>query len=340
MNNNWNDQGWKLIGNEQAAAYLDRSIASNKLAQSYIFSGPEDLGKSTVALSFARKLLCQGLLANQACGSCSSCLRFDTALKHAGQSEFDYYHSDLTMVRLPEGKKNISVEQIRDLVRALSKSSFSNSYKIGIIKQAEAMSIEAANALLKTLEEPKQKVIIILVVNDIDLLPKTISSRCQVVRFRLVKTEAIHDFLVDKLGANRSVAKNIAHFSAGRPALALKYFFQEDVFNKASGRAELFFDLLAKSRYERFQIVQSLKDDNAYQILRSWQGAARDLLMLFNMQDNLVQNEMSVGKIRECAKKFDATKVMRIMKDIEESIMFLQANVSPALCLEKLAVSI
>ncbi len=138
---------------------------SGKLAQTYVFAGPRDLGKSSLALAFARNLW-----------------RQDRGVE-VSQDDFTSLNSDLYILDKEPEKKQISVEQARDFIKRLSLSSFSNSYKIGIIKEATTLSIEAQNALLKTLEEPKDKVIIILLIEDTSVLMPTILSRSQVLYF-------------------------------------------------------------------------------------------------------------------------------------------------------------
>ena len=129
---------WPKIGNEKNVEFLNRVVLSKKPAQTYIFLGPDDLGKSTIALAFARNLMAEALEGK------------------------DGLNSDLHILEAEAEKKSISIEQTRELIKALSLSSFLDSYKIGIIKEADSLTTEAQNALLKTLEEPREKVILIL----------------------------------------------------------------------------------------------------------------------------------------------------------------------------------
>ena len=150
---------WPLVGNDHIVEYLAKSIANNNIGGSYIFTGPDNLGKTTVAKYFANALVClnkeqgEGILP---CGQCSACEQVNKQI-----------HGDVHLIKKEKDKKNISIEQVREFIRVLGMASFLNSYKIGIIKHAESLSLEASNALLKTLEEPKVKVIIILVSSSI-----------------------------------------------------------------------------------------------------------------------------------------------------------------------------
>jgi DNA polymerase-3 subunit delta' len=193
---------WPSIGNDKAIEFLNRSLESDKIAQTYVFIGPEELGKSTIALAFAKNL----------------------------QGSYDGFNSDLYILTPEAGKKNIGIEQVREFIKMLNLSSFMNSYKIGLIKEADLLSEEAKSALLKTLEEPKDKVIIILLVNTEESLPATILSRSQKLYFYPVPAATIYDYLISNYGTNRSLAKELANLALGRPLKAIRYLENPDVY--------------------------------------------------------------------------------------------------------------
>jgi DNA polymerase III subunit delta' len=182
-------KNWPLVGNKQITEFLEKAIIKNELAGTYIFQGIDDLGKSTVARYFAQILLCQDRKSTDIlpCGLCPSCHSFKTGQNNNETNEDMLMHGDCHIIKKDDDKKNISIEQVRDFIRVLSMSSFLGNYKIGIIKQADTLSLEAANALLKTLEEPNEKVVIILITPDLETLPETIVSRSQVLNFYPVK---------------------------------------------------------------------------------------------------------------------------------------------------------
>ena len=160
---------WPLVGNFQIIEFLERSIVNDKVAGTYIFNGPDNLGKTTVARYFAQCLLCQNRQSGQGnlpCGQCPSCLQFQVRdqelLSGIDQEEIADAHGDFHIIKRAKDKKNITVEQVREFINILSMSSFLGFYKIGLIKHAESLSLEGANALLKTLEETKDLVVIIL----------------------------------------------------------------------------------------------------------------------------------------------------------------------------------
>lgn len=171
-------------GQEQAVEVLRRAIASDRVAPAYLFVGPEGVGKRTTALEFAMALLCQRAEGGpDACRSCPSCQ------KVARDS-----HPDLLVIR-PDGtqikigkreERGNEPPQIRQLIRAAHRKPYEGIRKIFVVDEAHRMNLDAANALLKTLEEPPPSTVIILIATTLSHLPPTIVSRCQVVRFRLL----------------------------------------------------------------------------------------------------------------------------------------------------------
>jgi replication-associated recombination protein RarA len=269
---------WPLVGNGHIAEFLAKSIAKKNIAGSYIFTGPSNLGKTTAAHYFASSLVCQSAdLSVLPCGQCPVCKQSAKGL-----------NSDIYLIKKAVDKKNISIEQIRDFIRSLGLSSFLNSYKVGIIKGAESLSPGAVNALLKTLEEPKNKVVIILTVTDFETLPKTIISRSQILKFKPVASGLIYDDLIKKHQASRSQAKNFSRLSAGRPALALKFLEDADYYKDYEAKVKAFVSLLSPDLNERFRAVESLAGKeasgqeavkSAFKIIEIWQNLARDLML-------------------------------------------------------------
>lgn len=320
---------WPQIGNDGLLEFLDRSLTSLKLAQTYIFSGPEDLGKSTLALAFARNLL----LAD----------KNDLA-------DFSTVNSDLHILSREAGKKNISIEAVRDFIKTLSLSSFLNSYKIGIIKEAQTLSNEAANALLKTLEEPREKVVIILLTTSTELLPPTIVSRAQVLYFYPVSFDSVYDYLNKELNLKRGSAKEMAALAAGRPLLAAKFTQDELFYESLLTSARLFLGFLNDNTSNRLQNLQSflnqhkpLTVNQASDVLESWQRITRDLMLFILDCQDLIQHQALLPEIknidssdREGALLYYAN-VLELLDTLKS---YLGANVTPANVLEQVVYNL
>src|SRR3989339_649263 len=301
---------WPLVGNQHITEYLEQCIARGNVGGTYIFNGPSDLGKSTAAICFAQTLLCQNY--DQAgielpCETCPSCRYFHRDESGEGEKQAgDGVHGDCHIIRRESDKKNIPVELVRDFIRILSLSSFLGSYKVGIIRDAEYLSPEAANALLKTLEEPKQRVVIILVCSDLEALPKTIVSRSQVLWFRPVKTDIIHDYLLKEYKASRSEAKKYSRLSLGRPALAVKFFENKEASENYRKQVDIFLKFFRQNINERFAAIDSLvgkkiSGPETAGIVRgallAWQGLVRDLMLTHLGFGHLIQHQICEAEI-------------------------------------------
>ena len=326
---------WPLVGNGQIFEFLAKSLVNQKVAGSYIFTGPADLGKTLAANYFA-----QGLVCDQAslppCGRCPACEQVERGL-----------HGDIYLIKKEDDKKNISVDDVRDFIRNLGMSSFFNSYKIGIIKGAESLSHGAVNALLKTLEEPKAKVVIIMTVANLEALPKTILSRSQILRFRTVAGGVIYDDLINHHGVQRSQAKNFSRLSAGRPALAVKFLKDAEFYESYQAGVRAFAGLLELDINKRFAAVDNVLAKSApgpaaaelaFGLLDIWQNLARDLLLENLALPDLIQHEAFDKELAEVKSKLNLKALLNLIKLLKQSREYLAANVNPKLALESVAV--
>ncbi|MEA3398597.1 MAG: AAA family ATPase [Patescibacteria group bacterium] len=344
---------WPLIGNKQITDFFERCIAFDKVSGTYIFNGPDNLGKTTVARHFAQSLLCKNKkikTGNLPCGACPSCAQFKSINFKNNSLDIDPLdvHGDFHLVKKAKDKKNISISQIRELIKTLNMSSFLGSYKVGIIKHAETLSLEAANALLKTLEEPKTDVLIILITHDLSLLPKTIVSRSKVLQFLPVKFDIIYDYLIKDCRASRSEAKNYSRLCLGRPALAKKFLENKNFFEEYDNKIKIFFNFFLKDANYRLGAIEGLikqKSNSQEQVIFAlrtieiWQGLIRDWLLLKYGLDNLIQHQIAEAELKQIKNKFSVAVLIKLNKILLQARDYLQANVNPKLALEKIALS-
>lgn len=217
-------------------AQLMSSIEQGRLSHALLLQGPEGLGKRSFAWELAQYLLCTDRKSrNTACGSCRACCQ-----TKAGT------HPDFSALTPEEGKKDISVEQVRALGERLSLTSHAGGWRIAIIVPAETMNKHAANALLKTLEEPGANTLLILITTTQSRLPATLRSRCQRIRFSIPPTTEAVAWLDSS--EKRSDWPRLLKFSGGAPLAAvdlagngfaeLDRNWQQDLNNIVSGAAE------------------------------------------------------------------------------------------------------
>lgn len=165
---------WNIAGHKRQLKFLENAVADGHLAHGLLFAGPVGVGKHTVAVKLAQVMLCE---TQAACGTCSQCRTFLTGANP------DYIEIS--------GESGIKIEQIRELTYKLSLKAYFAKYKVAVIDCAEEMTEEAANSLLKCLEEPTDKTLIILITSNPNRLPKTIVSRAQKITFGPLRSDEL-----------------------------------------------------------------------------------------------------------------------------------------------------
>lgn len=330
---------WPLIGNRHITKYLEKSIANNKISNAYIFSGADDLGKTTLANFFSKLLLCRHE-DKAPCGTCPSCKTFDNP---------ESVYPDFHVVKRESDKKNISIKQIREFIRSLSLSAFVGKRKVGVIKHADTMSIEAFNAMLKTLEEAKHGMIIILVVNEIAQIPETVKSRCQMLNFRSVGFDEIYNYLINEKSVSRNSARDYAKICLGRPALAMKFLEDRDFYDRYNERVEVFLRFFGGNINSRFTEIGKITEGstgqiavkNSRRILNAWSGVLRDMLLLRMNNTKLVQHQLVIDGVNDGKIQIPSyEKIFSIYGKIKQAEDYLRYNINPKSALEGVAMGI
>jgi len=219
------DQAVTLPWLEDAARHLDESLFGPRRIHACLLAGPRLLGKVDLATRKAATLLClQPVQADenwQACGECRSCRLL------AGGAHPDL--RTLTFEFKPKPNENelrteLVVDQIRELSAALSLSNILSPCKVALIYPAEALNRVAANALLKTLEEPPGSAVLMLIANEAARLPATVRSRCQTIHVRMPEHQQARNWLIESKGVNAELADAALAAAAGSPLLAAQLF--------------------------------------------------------------------------------------------------------------------
>lgn len=175
-----------LVGNENNKYILKETITKGNILHSYIFFGTEGIGKKLFALEFAKMILCENQK-NSPCEKCKSCIEFDS------NNNPDFFFIE------PDGN-SIKIDQIRNMQKGILEKPIISSKKVYIINNAETMTKEAQNCLLKTLEEPQEYVVIILIVSDENSMLPTIKSRCTKIFFEKISDENLKTYIKEKIG--------------------------------------------------------------------------------------------------------------------------------------------
>ena len=175
-----------IIGNNEIKDYLLSSIKKNNMSQSYLFVGTEGIGKKIIAKEFARKILCTNEEKSEIC-MCKSCKCFE------GLNHPDYFV-------INEDGQTIKIDQIRELTSRIIERPIISNKKVYILNDADKMTIEAQNCLLKTLEEPPEFAVIILITSNENAILNTIKSRCMIIKFKNITNDKLEKYAIEKLG--------------------------------------------------------------------------------------------------------------------------------------------
>lgn len=314
---------------EHLIKYMKKSIESGAIGHAYAFHGPPGLGKRTAALSFAKAILCKSPHSGP-CHGCSSCIK----VNHLN-------HPDLHIIE-PEGN-SIKNKQIEDFQHEVLLKPYESSRKVFIIKRANEMTGSAQNRLLKTLEEPPEYVVIILLCSNIHGLLPTIRSRCQILKFRLASEKELQQILMKDHGISTEDARVLAAYSHGNLGTALMLMKSENFKKDRHTIIQMIDQLLEGNSYIVFQeaeFFQNKKDKiNEYlDIILFW---FRDLLLVkeTGSEEQLINLDKRNALLKH-ADNLGTQKISNIICAIEKTKMDIKANANIQLAIEVLLLRI
>lgn len=219
-----------FVGHQRQIEYLDKALQKGNFSHCYLFYGPDGVGKFTLAKNLAKFFYCgkKPKSLHAVCGQCRECIAIETNT-HPQIAVIDIEH---TLVSKKDKRKEIPIEDIRELKRRLALAPEKNKWRIVIINQADKMSAGAANSFLKLLEEPGEQILFILIAPGRDLLFETLVSRCQSLAFHPIPEKEMVKLLESKGIKNQQVLKKIIRYAAGRPGKALGLLETKTSFEK------------------------------------------------------------------------------------------------------------
>lgn len=296
-----------IIGHTKVIDILGRNLKSGRISHAYLFIGPARVGKNTVAQWLAHELVSGDNLEA---------------------------HPDVSVVRRETDaksgklKSSVSIEQIRSLRERLSMSSLHGGRKVAIIEEADQMNSAAANALLKTLEEPTPSTHLILIAAGRGHLPETIYSRCEVIRFGLVSEEPIRQALATTT-LDAQTVDEIALHAAGRPGVAIDYASDLDALENRKSEVREFEELISGSIAERINAAGKMLPKG---------GEAREkLIRKFDLWERMLRDRL----IQAIDQGDTATeRIVSAIKTLRSSREAAAANTNPQLTLENFLIKL
>ncbi len=311
-----------IQGQDRAISFLNSSIENGRISHAYIFYGPCGVGKKLAAVNFAKAVNCRGDSVAKPCDACLQCKKADSS-----------NHPDISLLKPEKEGGSIAVSDVRALIKDASLKPYEAKKKFYIIDEADGMKEEAANALLKTLEEPPSDSVFILIAESLRKLPATIVSRSQAVKFFPLRADEVKDILVKRYNVDPDKAHVLSRLSAGRLGDALKYADEEFFAKREKVMAALANRTFFESDFDKL----SKADLKMYlSILLTWY---RDILITkadwsevinIDRKDAILSEAMATG--------FD--KVEQMIRQIVFTYSFVEQNANPKLAMAALGVSI
>lgn len=320
-----------IIGHEEIIRHLKNAVQSGKVAHSYIFTGRPGSGKKLLASTYAMTLQCEE-------GGTEPCQKCDSCKKAIGKN-----HPDIITVS-HEKPGTISIDEIRDqVIHDVAIRPYYSAHKIYIIPDAEMMTVQAQNALLKTIEEPPEYAVIILLTSNADALLATIQSRCVRLDLKVVDDSLVKKYLMERLHIPDYQADIDVSFAQGSIGKAKEAATSEEFSNLTGSALKMLKKSDSLEVYELADEVKTLSEEkqNISEYLDIFQFWFRDVLMFKATRevDNLVFKQ-EINFIKEQASQRSYENLEKILEAIEKTRVRLRANVNFELALELLFLTI
>lgn len=308
----------EIVGHEQIKEHLQIAIRDKKPFHAYIFQGDIGVGKETVARTFAAGLQCRGD-GEKPCRECVSCHQIESG-------------NQPDVIWVTRERASLGVEEIREqLCNTMDIKPFSSPYKIYIVLEAEKMTEAAQNALLKTIEEPPEYGVVILLTSNISALLPTIQSRCLTLEFRPLSTATVEQFLTSHCQVPDYMAKASAAFAQGNLGKAMRYAKSEDFIERKDQILNLLRRVKDMPLYDMLDVIKDLgtrKDEirDYIDLMELWY---RDVLLFKatkNVNSLFFQEEVSHISREASLRSYE--KIEEIMQAFDKAKIRLKANVS------------
>ena len=326
MNSNWD-----LIGHKWAVDMLKKHIINGTTRHAYLFSGPPGLGRRTLATRFAQALNCMtptepGI----PCGTCRDCKQI-AAMQHA----------DLTVIQAETEGGTLKVDQIRDSRKTLILKPYMSKFRVALFLRFQEANDNAANALLKTLEEAPSYAVLILTADNPEQLLPTIISRCEVLRLRPLSVNEVQKDLESR-GVESERARLIAHISGGRPGYARRLIEDDELLDKREERLNDLLTLLPASRVEKFKYADQLarNKDAMRQAITFWLSYWRDVMLRTAQAETPLVNVDRNLEIEDLAGQLDLSTARKVVGYLEDVLEKMDKNVNPRLLAEVLLLDL
>ncbi|GHO45353.1 DNA polymerase III subunit delta' [Ktedonospora formicarum] len=329
-------QGWNIVGHEHVIDILRRVLASQQVRHAYLLSGPPRIGKELLARRFAQTLLCTGngdsrVAPQNPCNACLACRK----VLHGN-------HPDVHIIAKAPDKQFIVIEQVRALQNDSARRTMEGRRNIFIIPDAHLMNVQAANCLLKTLEEPEQDVVLLLTVPEPGLLLPTILSRVQQLPMQLLTPSQIRRALSEYWEVEESEATLVAALAAGRMGWAVQAIEDEEMLEERKAQLDALAKLPTQNKVQRFDFAQRVASDSertreTLELFLLWW---RDLVLASNGCLDLTVNVDMRDQLKAQAAKITTVQAEEMVRSVLKTVEALDQNVNARMALEVLTLDV
>lgn len=323
---------WDLIGHQWAVDLLREHLLRGRLRHAYLFTGPSGVGRRTLALRFAQVINCQqSPQPGGYCGHCRAC----TLIARM-------QHPDLSVLQAEMVGGILKVDAIRELQRSLALTPYEARYRLALLLRFEEANLNAANALLKTLEEPSPNVILLLTAEDQENLPETIVSRCEVLRLRPVPVDVLERGLIDDWGVSEDQAWLLARISAGRPGYAYRLAMEPGLMVSRKEWLQNIQEMLVSDRLGRFSFAEKIArdKDGLRDGLQVWLAFWRDILLELTGCQRTFSNPDWHEEITTIASHVNLDQTRQFITVLQRTQELLNYNINRQLAMEVLMLAL
>lgn len=298
----------EVVGQFHVKRLLTNVVRSKRIPHAYLFYGPHGTGKMNAAMSFSKALNCENVREGEACGQCASCRKID-----------DGNHPDVKIID-PDGTST-RIDQMRELIQEIAYRSYESPWKIFIMSHAETATLEACNSILKVLEEPPEKSMLILLSTSIKHIPSTVVSRCQVIEFRRVPGFVIEDYITKETGIPRDLARPFAWLSNGAPTRALELATSKEIRALRDGIIKGIVEMPHRGKFEILQLASELAKDKdnivlVIDILVTW---FRDIFIFSETRSkDFLVNIDKLDMLEKSVRAFPKSSVFGIVNELQD----------------------
>ena len=331
---------WQVIGQSRAVTLLQRNLERGSTAHAYLLVGPHHVGKMTLARDLAQALNCQG--AEPPCGSCDACQKIASG-KHADVQVIGLNSSGNSNGKL---RTEIGIDQVREVQHSSSLPPFEGRYKVFIIDGAELMSTEAANCLLKTLEEPAARVVFILLTANDGMLPVTVVSRCQRLELHPLPISKVEAVLNERRSLEQPKAELLARLCHGCLGWALSAADDDSLLQRRDQLLDRLLDIVDGGYEQRFDYATQLaaqfsqSRSSVQEVLALWLDWWRDLLLVKLGRHDTITNIDQETTLVDMGRGYKLAEVKSVINGIQAAGQQLKQNANPRLVLEVLMLDI